>query len=201
MMNHIKISQSTEEIVLNINVASELPEIIRELNTKLPRLKEFYQADKTPIRITGKLFSESEMEEIKALIMQEIDVKIKFDSPADLLGLHAIKKTFEGEIEKLETKFIQGSLRSGQREDFQGNIVVVGDVNFGAEVIAGGNIIVVGTLRGLAHAGANGNRKAIIAANSIGVTQVRIANLVKEIEENTYKNAYLFVDANTIDIE
>lgn len=200
-MNHIKISQSTEEIVLNVNVASEMQDVIDELNTKLPKLKEFYQTDKTPIRITGKLFSDTEQEIIKQLISQEIDVKIKFDDASDLLGLHAIKKTYESEIEKLETKFIKGSLRSGQKEEFQGNIVVIGDVNFGAEVIAGGSIIVVGTLRGLAHAGANGNKKAIIAANSVGVTQIRIANLVKEIEENTYKSAYMSIDANTIDIE
>ena len=40
-MNHIKISQSTEEIVLNVNVASEMQDVIDELNTKLPKLKEF----------------------------------------------------------------------------------------------------------------------------------------------------------------
>lgn len=200
-MNHIKINQNTEEIILNINVSSEFSEIIEELNSKLPKLKEFYQTEKTPIRITGKLFSESEMEEIKKIIKNEINVKISFDSASDLLGLHAIKKTFEGEIEKLETKFIKGSLRSGQREEFQGNVVVLGDVNFGAEVIAGGNIIVVGTLRGLAHAGANGNRKAIISANTLEITQVRIANLVREITENTYKCAYIHVNANNIDID
>lgn len=201
MMNQIKISQSTEEIVLNINVSSEMKEVIEELKTKLPKLKEFYQADKTPIRITGRIFSSEEQEIIKHLILQEIDVKIKFDEVSDLLGLHAIKKTFEGEIEKLETKFVKGSMRSGQKEEFQGNIVIIGDVNFGAEVIAGGSIVVVGTLRGLAHAGANGNKKAIITANTIGAIQVRIANLVKEIPENTYKCVYISIDGNTIEIE
>lgn len=200
-MNQIKISQSTDEIILNINVTAEIGEIIEELSSKLPRLKEFYQADKTPIRITGKLFSEDERKEIADLIRREIDVKIRYDRASDLLGLHAIKRTYEGELEKLETKFIRGSLRSGQKEEYYGNIVVIGDVNFGAEVIAGGNIIVVGTLRGVAHAGANGNKKAIIGANALGVTQVRIANMVREIEENDYKSAYIYIDANKIEIE
>ena len=200
-MNQIKISQSTEEIILNINVTADITEVIDELNSKLPKLKEFYQSDKTPIRITGKLFSDEERRLIADIIRREIDVKIYYDKASDLLGLHAIKRTYEGDMEKLETRFIRGSLRSGQKEEFHGNIVVVGDVNFGAEVVAGGNIIVVGTLRGVAHAGANGNKKAIIGANALGVTQVRIANMVREIDENDYKSAYIYIDANKIEIE
>ncbi len=43
--------------------------------------------------------------------------------------------------------------------------------------------MVVGVLRGLAHAGASGNKKAIIAAASIDCKQIRIADIIKEIEE------------------
>lgn len=200
-MNHIKISQSTEEILLNISVTADIADVIEELNSKLPKLKEFYQSDKTPIRITGKLFSDEERRLIAEIIKREIDVKIYYDKASDLLGLHAIKRTYEGDMEKLETKFIKGSLRSGQREEFHGNIVVMGDVNFGAEVIAGGNIIVVGTLRGVAHAGANGNKRAVISANTLGVTQVRIANMVREVEENDHKVSYIYIDANKIEID
>ena len=69
---------------------------------------------------------------------------------------------------------------------------------FGAEVIAGGNITVVGTLRGVAHAGANGNIKAIIAANTIEDTQIRIANLVKEINEIEEKSPIFGIDFKQI---
>lgn len=76
----------------------------------------------------------------------------------------------------------------------------MGDLNYGAEVIAGENIIVTGKLRGLAHAGANGNKKAIIACNSLDSTQVRIANVVKEIPENDFKLPVLFLDGENIEI-
>ena len=62
-------------------------------------------------------------------------------------------------------------------------MVVIGDVNPGAEVIAGENIIILGDLRGLAHAGAKGNRDAIIEAVSIYATQIRIADSVQDIKK------------------
>lgn len=117
-----------------------------------------------------------------------------------MLGLHAIKRTFESSVETSDTKFIRGNLRSGQREEYPGSIAILGDVNYGAEVIAGENIIVTGKIRGLAHAGANGNKKAIISANSIEPTQVRISNILKEIPENNYKLPFIYLDGENIEI-
>ena len=71
------------------------------------------------------------------------------------LGLHGIKETFNKKIETSDTKFYKGSLRSGKKLEFEGSLVVIGDVNAGAEVIAGENIVILGSLRGLAHSGAN----------------------------------------------
>ena len=94
MLNNIKISQTLNEIVLNINVVASLQEILEELDSKLPKLKSFYKTSKLPMKITGKLFTENEMEKITDKINSEIEVLIKYDDPSDLLGLHAIKKTF-----------------------------------------------------------------------------------------------------------
>ena len=198
MLNNIKISQRPDEIVLNINVMAEMNEIVEELEVKLPKLREFYKNSKLPMRVTGKLFSEAEIESLRSLINEEIQVTLKFDDVSDLLGLHAIKKTFESNTEISETKYIMGSIRSGQKEEFPGSIVVCGDVNAGGEIVAGGNVVVVGNLRGLAHAGANGNMLAMICASSIDVTQIRIGNLVKELEEKTERNAIATVSGNKI---
>lgn len=198
MLNNIKISQTLEEIVLNVNVVADLPEILDELDVKIPKLKNFYKTSKLPMKITGKLFTENEMTKITNKINSEIEVLVKFDDPSDLLGLHAIKKTFETDTEISETKYIQNSIRSGQKEEYSGSIVIMGDVNAGAEVIAGGNIAILGTLRGVAHAGANGNMKAIISANSIDITQVRIGNLVKEISQKTDKTPICEIEKGNI---
>ena len=114
------------------------------------------------------------------------------------MGLHAIKKTFEADTDISETKFVQNSLRSGQREEYPGSIVICGDVNAGAEIVAGGNIMILGALRGVAHAGANGNTMAIISANIIDVTQIRIANLVREVTERVEKCPICKIEKNEI---
>ena len=198
MLNNIKISQKSEEVVLNVNIIAEMHEIIEELESKILKLKEFYKSSKVPMRVTGKLFSENEMETIKRIIQEEIDVEVKFDDVSDLLGLHAIRKTFQTNTEISETKYIQNSIRSGQREEYPGSLVIIGDVNAGGELIAGGNVTITGALRGVAHAGANGNMLAIISANSIDVTQIRIGNLVKEVESKIEKSPICRVNGNEI---
>ena len=81
--------------------------------------------------------------------------------------------------EKEKAEFIRHTLRSGQVERFlEGNIVVIGDVNPGAEVTASGDIIILGNLRGIAHAGALGNIAATVIAMNMEPTQLRIGNVI-----------------------
>jgi septum site-determining protein MinC len=77
-----------------------------------------------------------------------------------------------------DTFLYKGTLRSGQRITHDGNVVVVGDVNPGAEVRATGDIIVMGTLRGLAHAGAGGATDVVIVAFKLEPTQIRIGDVI-----------------------
>ncbi|NLJ59617.1 MAG: septum site-determining protein MinC [Firmicutes bacterium] len=79
------------------------------------------------------------------------------------------------------------TLRSGQRVTHSGNIVLLGDVNPGAEVVAGGNIIIVGSLRGVAHAGTPDNRRAVVVALRFMPTQLRIADLIARSPDGEHK--------------
>ena len=200
MWQLILISSTKDEIKIMINVATDFNDVIDEFREKLPRIKKYYAKDIKPIRIVGKALKEHEQATIRAILKDDIDSPVLFGETSELLGLHAIKRTFESSVETSETKFIRGNLRSGQREEYSGSIAILGDVNYGAEVIAGENIIVTGNIRGLAHAGANGNKKAIISANSIEPTQVRIANILKEIPENDYKLPFIYLDGENIEI-
>jgi septum site-determining protein MinC len=77
--------------------------------------------------------------------------------------------------------FLSRTLRSGTRIEFSGHVVVFGDVNPGAEIIAEGNVIIWGRLRGMVHAGVKGNRNAVICALDLSPTQLRIAEEVSAI--------------------
>jgi septum site-determining protein MinC len=77
--------------------------------------------------------------------------------------------------------FLDKTLRSGTRIEFPGNVVVLGDVNPGAEIVAEGNVIVWGRLRGMVHAGSKGNQAAVICALDLSPTQLRIAEEVSAI--------------------
>lgn len=182
MRNCITINLKKNEIAIKISEKAEQKEIKECLKKKLEDLKKLYQEEKTPIRVTGKELKNKEMEEIQEIISEIIPVNIEFDS-SKILGLHGIKRAFSKEIKSSETKFQRSSLRSGQKLEFEGSIVILGDINAGAEVIASENIVVLGALRGLAHAGAKGNKQAIIAANKIDCPQIRISNKIKEIEK------------------
>ena len=199
----VSINLKKNEIVIKLNEKAEQKLLIASLKRKLPELKKLYQDEKTPIRIVGKVLKNKEMDEIQKIIKEKIDVEIDFDMPKTL-GLSSIKRAYDREIKVSETKFHRGSLRSGQKLETEGSIVIIGDVNAGAEVIASENIIVLGNLRGLAHAGAKGNKQAIIAAGLFDSVQIRIANIVKELnrdEEPLYKQAYISVIDDKIVIE
>jgi septum site-determining protein MinC len=77
--------------------------------------------------------------------------------------------------------FVNKTLRSGVRIEYPGNVVVMGDVNPGAEVIAEGSVIVWGRVRGVIHAGAKGNRNAVICALDLSASQLRIANEISAL--------------------
>lgn len=202
-MNSVSINLRTDEVVIKIDDNAEQENIIEELDKKLNDLKKMYQDEKTPIRVTGKILTNKELEEIREIIRSKIDVEIKFDTPTTL-GLHSITRSYKKDVGMSETTFHKGSLRSGQRLEVEGSLVIIGDVNAGAEVIAADNIAVIGTLRGLAHAGAKGNKEAIIAASTLDAVQIRISNIVKEFdmnEEYVYDNAYIYADGDQIIIE
>ncbi|GMA52360.1 septum site-determining protein MinC [Alicyclobacillus contaminans] len=77
----------------------------------------------------------------------------------------------------------RGTVRAGQQVYYDGDVVVVGDVNPGGEIAATGDIFVFGRLRGIAHAGVRGNTQSIIAAAEFSPMQLRIAGTLTRVPE------------------
>ncbi|MFC3750625.1 septum site-determining protein MinC [Paenibacillus sp. GCM10012306] len=100
---------------------------------------------------------------------------------------------------------VSGMVRSGQVLHHQGNLLLLGDVNPGGTVTCTGDIYILGALRGMAHAGVEGNVEAIIAASLLSPTQLRIAEIISrppdewETRESSMEFAYLTNGAMQID--
>lgn len=100
---------------------------------------------------------------------------------------------------------MSGILRSGQVLHHEGNLLFLGDVNPGGTITCSGDIYILGALKGMAHAGINGNQDAIIAASLLAPTQLRIADIISRppdewgTRESSMEFAYLSDGAMQID--
>lgn len=81
----------------------------------------------------------------------------------------------KGPAEGVDALLIRRNLRSGANLSYPGHITVIGDVNPGAQIIAGGDVVVWGRLRGTVHAGAEGDENAVVCAMDLSPIQLRIA--------------------------
>ncbi|MBV9691130.1 MAG: septum site-determining protein MinC [Ktedonobacteraceae bacterium] len=85
--------------------------------------------------------------------------------------------------ESADTLFLRRTVRSGQAIQHHSNIVIMGDVNPGAEIIASGDVIVWGVLRGMVHAGYPDNEQALVCSLQLAPVQLRIAHLLSRPPE------------------
>jgi len=105
---------------------------------------------------------------------QDLGLLIKIDQSSPVPDKDPINSLLDGD----EAIFLKRTLRSGHKVKHPGHIVVLGDVNPGAEIVAGGNIIVWGKLRGVVHAGAAGDTNAVVCSLDLSPTQLRIADKI-----------------------
>jgi septum site-determining protein MinC len=157
----------------------------------------FFQGARLALDVASQVLRVNELVELRDQLSERgislwavISESPTTEKTAQLLGLATrISKPRPEENRKFSVEdlgeetalFLSRTLRSGTRIEFSGHVVVFGDVNPGAEIIAEGNVIIWGRLRGMVHAGAKGNRKAVICALDLSPTQLRIAEEVSAI--------------------
>lgn len=95
-----------------------------------------------PIIVEGKRLLDAEEQEVKNMLAEKTELEIKIERPKQM-GLASIDNIFNKDTTLSQTKIYTGTLRSGQRLEFEGSILVLGDVNGGSEIIAEENIIVL----------------------------------------------------------
>ncbi len=164
-------------------------EVLAELDAHLGRKPDFFRGGRVAVSVGPQRVSAQQIEALGALL-QHYGMSlwaVWSDSEftqreAAILGLEtgqsdyrqADKEPVDFESVLIEGRIVYGPVRSGQRVQYPGSVIVLGDVNPGGEVIADGHILVWGRLQGIAHAGASGRVDAIIGALIFDPTQVRI---------------------------
>ncbi|MBC8588840.1 septum site-determining protein MinC [Paratissierella segnis] len=173
---------AAEGVYLDIK-GKDFEAIKKELDDKMKNSYKFFEGAKF-LGVRCDELTQKQLLEITLILKYKYDFNISKDEILD--SLLNVKDNFKGEADcyskcitdEGKTKFIYGTLRSGQTVEYDGNIVIIGDVNPGAFLKAKGNIIVLGTLRGVAQAGDGGDEKAVVAAYCLLPTQLRIGDII-----------------------
>lgn len=97
----------------------------------------------------------------------------------------AVTSSFNSQITEEKSLILKKTVRSGQRIEFDGTVIVLGSANPGSEIVATGDIYVFGKAMGLLHAGSKGDKNRIIVALKLDVVQIRIANAYAKGEDRT----------------
>ena len=132
------------------------------------------------IEFKGHDFSNEQKEKLTSIFYD----KIKMDVDLHKKNFEVKKNNDVADDGNLKSIVYKNSLRSGQFLHYDGNVILIGDVNSGAEIVATGNIFVMGKVKGMLHAGINGDKNCIITALNIFATQIRIADVISCIPEN-----------------
>ncbi len=201
-MNNVVIKSINKNLIIDIKNNGNFKETLVELEENLRDIVDIFPDNKFRVIIKGESLNENYIEDIYDVI-EYSGLKISFIGEETFLVKNyndfnsrpvaensVLQEVIEAPVEKEfsakinETLFHTGSLRSGQRLSHDGSIVIVGDVNAGAEVVATGNIVCMGVFRGLAHAGSKGDKECYVSAVTLTPTQLRISDIITFLPED-----------------
>jgi septum site-determining protein MinC len=177
--------------------------LLAELERRLDANPSFFKGGDVSLDVGDLSLSEDDLRTVRDLLMQH-DVKLHAvisrdadtEAAAQALGLvidlHLERRPppeplLDASEQAVSDAIVwERTLRSGQSVRHPGHVIVLGDVNAGAEIVAGGHIVVWGRLRGTVHAGATGNEDAIVCALDMLPTQLRIAGHITRSPEERH---------------
>jgi septum site-determining protein MinC len=181
--------------------SGDLPELLTEIRRLVENRNAFFRGGKVAVQVLDRKLSLVQVSHLRQ-VLQENGITVwavlctdpGTRAAVEKLGLATLlpPRTAEQPPEEApEDSFIAGTgilmhktLRSGQSVHHAGHVVIIGDVNPGSEVIAGGDVIVWGRLRGIVHAGAQGDEKRCVCALDLSPTQLRIGNHIARPPED-----------------
>lgn len=172
--HHVTIKGVKDGLVFLLDDTCEFSDVIAELKHKLEKTHQ--QILTGPIihvhvKLGNRTVTEEQKEQVRSIISRRGNLLVQSVEAQDS-SLHRT------EPDPGDVKLVKGMVRSGQTLSHEGNILFLGDVNPGGTILSSGSIYIMGSLRGMAHAGVDGDEKAVIAASHMRPTQLRIAGII-----------------------
>jgi septum site-determining protein MinC len=208
-MDTISFKGTREGLLITLG-EGEWATVLKELATQLdrPSAQSFFKGARVILDSGGRTIAVTGLEELISLFAQhemtltsvmgeektqQAFVQVQAAStpaPPESLTHGKTEDSAGMPADATQALLVHRTVRSGQVIRHSGTIVVIGDVNPGAEVIAEGDVIVWGKLRGVVHAGALGDENAIVGALILSPTQLRIGGYIARAPDEKRLNSW-----------
>jgi septum site-determining protein MinC len=175
--HYVTIKGTKDGLVLRLDDKCAYSDMIAELRNKVSE-NSLEGLAEVKVHIGNRFCNEEELKEIMNVVQESPNLRVSKIQSEVITIEECNRKVLENQSET----YI-GIVRSGQIVKADGDLVVIGDVNPNGRVVAAGSIYVLGRLKGIAHAGANGNEEAVIAASWLEATHLMIADRMETMTD------------------
>ena len=202
VQGNIAIKGTRNGLLLTLEPETPFGDLLTALSERLSEAPAFFRGASLALDTTRRALQVSERTQLEALlayyhmsvavpepaITARLDSQVSAAQSPEVSAANSLQSSQEQSIQQDlrtfdDTLFIRRTVRSGQAIHHPNHVVVLGDVNPGAEIVAGGDIIVWGVLRGMVHAGYPDNAEALVCSLLLAPVQLRIAHLLSRPPE------------------
>ena len=187
MKQPVVIKANNFGLLIILDPELEFNALLEAVGKKFKESAKFFGDADMAIAFDGRSLTGEEEERIIQTILKNVSFNIVCTIDHDPVR----EESFRKKLEKLSisedlslTKIHKGYFRSGQMMEFDTGVIIIGDINPGAKVVAKGSIVVLGALKGEAEAGAGGNDDAFIIALDMNPIQLRIGSKIARCADN-----------------
>ena len=175
----IKGNKSGIRLVLDKDIPFD--ELQKEIADKFESSAEFLGNAQVASSFEGRELSEDEEAVILQCISEHSNLDVVCVIDNDKKREEYFTKSLNERLMEMNSnsgQFFKGNLRSGQVMEFETSIIILGDVNAGAQVVSTGNVIILGALNGTVYAGASGRQNCFVVALKMNPMQIRIGDVI-----------------------
>ena len=187
MKDVVTLKVKRDRLKIYLDPEADFFQIKQSLLDKIVEVKNFVGKVKTAVEFAERTISDEEEDELLNLIREnsEMEITYVFSNGETDPKMKAVLNSLKGEG---KVKFYKGILRSGSLLEYDGSVIIFGDVNPGGIVKAGDSVIVLGYLNGTVYAGTESGKDAFIGALYMNPIQLKIGEYIARNPNSQMEN-------------